>query len=360
MDKNLDELIYKTAEFTGEVVAKLLLTIGLKVIPDAVNKALRRGDITPIINLPISHSNGSSIQVPVKMQIVDTPNGPQLKLFPCKLQLENALGFSNADLEKLRNGEVLCRDIRDDKGKKKKMLVQLDPDTNNLYTMPFSFMNQKINSINEILAKKELSEQAIREAVKKDPSKRDELINALPNGFNKDRVRVSGNEEDGYKIWIADKNGEWCSLSNHLESEMVNNIMQGSCSKESVACSLIGREIWELHRQESLIESIKDIQLGSNQKEALRKGLPVELQVGDEKVTMGVDLKSTDGFNVLKGDLDNYRKNREIAYDKAHPEVMGYVQTDENRWEFQQVRDLQAGNKEKVSAKVKESPRFKL
>lgn len=95
----------------------------------------------------------------------------------------------------------------------------------------------------------------------------------------------------------------------------------------------------ELEKRIMDIERIKDFQLGSQQKQAIREGKPVELTVGDEKVSVGVDLKEPDGFKVMTGDLKEWEKKQQIAYDIAHPEFIGLVQTDKNRWEYQQVKD---------------------
>lgn len=85
------------------------------------------------------------------------------------------------------------------------------------------------------------------------------------------------------------------------------------------------------------MEKIRDIELGLNQKEAIQDGKPVELAVGDQKVTVGVDLREPQGFKVVNGDMDEWKRQQQIRYDEAHPEFMGYVQTDRNRWEYRQV-----------------------
>ncbi len=41
---------------------------------------------------------------------------------------------------------------------------------------------------------------------------------------------------------------------------------------------------------------MKDIEQGANQKEALQEGKPVELALGDTKLTVGVDLREPQGF----------------------------------------------------------------
>ena len=85
------------------------------------------------------------------------------------------------------------------------------------------------------------------------------------------------------------------------------------------------------------IEKLLDIELGSNQKNQIRNGKPVEVNVGDEPVTVGLDLKDPNGFRVLKGDLKEWEYQQKVIYDIQHPEYLGVVKTEENRWEFQQI-----------------------
>ena len=105
--------------------------------------------------------------------------------------------------------------------------------------------------------------------------------------------------------------------------------------------ALMYRDVATVNFEEKLreVDRIKDIGLGMGQKEALASGKPVELEVGDQKVTVGVDLREPVGFKVMQGDLEEWKKQQAIRYDDAHEGYMGYVQTDENRWEYKQVVD---------------------
>ena len=89
-------------------------------------------------------------------------------------------------------------------------------------------------------------------------------------------------------------------------------------------------------------DKVKDIELGTNQKEALQEGKPVELALGDTKVTVGVDLREPQGFKVVDGDMKEWEWLQQMRYDDAHEDFMGYVMTDENRWEYQKVVERQA------------------
>lgn len=94
------------------------------------------------------------------------------------------------------------------------------------------------------------------------------------------------------------------------------------------------------------IEKVADIELGFMQKEAARNGKPVELNVGGEKVTVGVDLREPNGFKVVKGDMKEWDLQQKIKYDEAHPEYIGLVKTDKNRWEYATVAELHSPDKE--------------
>lgn len=103
------------------------------------------------------------------------------------------------------------------------------------------------------------------------------------------------------------------------------------------------------------MEKIKDIELGTNQKQAVAEGKPVELSVGDQKVTVGVDLREPLGFKVVNGDMQEWERQVKIRYDNEHEGFMGYVMTDENRWEYQQVVNrLTRNGDEKLSQKKEE------
>lgn len=88
-------------------------------------------------------------------------------------------------------------------------------------------------------------------------------------------------------------------------------------------------------------DKVKDIELGANQKEALQEGKPVELSLGDTKVTVGVDLREPQGFKVVNGDMKEWERLQQMRYDDTHEDFIGYVMTDENRWEYQKVVERQ-------------------
>lgn len=108
--------------------------------------------------------------------------------------------------------------------------------------------------------------------------------------------------------------------------------------------SLMHRDVTSVPIESELLsrDKVKDIELGANQKEALQEGKPVELTLGDTKVTVGVDLREPQDFKVVNGDMKEWERLQQMRYDDAHEDFMGYVMTDENRWEYQKVAERQA------------------
>jgi hypothetical protein len=123
--------------------------------------------------------------------------------------------------------------------------------------------------------------------------------------------------------------------------------------------SLISRNVATVKLANKLrdMEKINDIELGANQKQAAQEGKPLELNVGDQKVTVGVDLREPQGFKIVNGDMKEWERQMKIKDDEEHEGFMGYVQTDENRWEYRQVVERLSG---KQNAEIKEKEDIKI
>ena len=108
--------------------------------------------------------------------------------------------------------------------------------------------------------------------------------------------------------------------------------------------SVIHRRVTDVQLEQKLkdMEKVNDIELGMQQKQQVREGKPIELNVGGEKVSVGVDLKEPQGFKVIQGDMKEWERQQKLRYDEQHPEFLGLVMTDKNRWEYQQVVDKQS------------------
>lgn len=218
-----------------------------KNLPREVSTALLNGEVTPLIEARVMTSNGQTVVLPLRMQLQpgSDPREAQLMVYPQRNELENSLGLSTYELERVRAGEIIVKQLGRD-GQRFPEFVQLNPETNSL-------VHARVDSL-------------------------------------------------------------------------------------------------RLNEEFATLESIKDIQLGSQQKDAIREGKPVELKVGDEKVVVGVDITQTQGFKVVNGDMEEWKRNQEARYDIAHPEFVGFVQTDQNRWEYSHVlkADKGAANKQEL------------
>lgn len=82
-------------------------------------------------------------------------------------------------------------------------------------------------------------------------------------------------------------------------------------------------------------DAIGNVIVGGTQKEQMLNGNPVQIEVGDTKVTVGVDLNDRTGFKVINGDLDLWRQKKLIEWDRVTPGATGYWITSENGWEYQ-------------------------
>lgn len=108
--------------------------------------------------------------------------------------------------------------------------------------------------------------------------------------------------------------------------------------------SVIHRRVTDIKLEKRLkdMEKVNDIELGMQQKQQVREGKPVELNVGGEKVSVGIDLKEQQGFKLIKGDMKEWERQQKLHYDEIHPEYLGLVMTDKNRWEYKKVVDRQS------------------
>ncbi len=110
----------------------------------------------------------------------------------------------------------------------------------------------------------------------------------------------------------------------------------------------------ELDKRMDELEHVRDITLGQNQRQAIREGKPVELEVGDTKVTVGVELSQNSGFKAIEGDMQEWKRKQQIAWDIATPGAIGYWQTEENRWEYKQTLEKYQYKDERQNSRQEE------
>ena len=136
------------------------------------------------------------------------------------------------------------------------------------------------------------------------------------------------------------RNGEVLQKAVEVNGEKTQQYLQLDPETKSV----IHRKVTDIQLEQKLkdMEKVNDIELGTQQKQQVREGKPVELNVGGEKVSVGVDLKEPQGFKLIQGDMKEWERQQKLRYDEQHPEYLGLVMTDKNRWEYQKVVDAQS------------------
>lgn len=159
-------------------------------------------------------------------------------------------------------------------------------------------------------------------------------------------VRAELNRERNADLLLTDqevmrlKRGDVIQKNLDLDGERTKHYLQLDPETKSI----IHRKTSELQLEQKLkdMEKVNDIELGTQHKQQVREGKPVELNVGGENVSVGLDLKEPQGFKVMKGDMKEWERQQKLRYDEHHPEYYGLVQTDKNRWEYQLVVDKQS------------------
>ncbi len=136
------------------------------------------------------------------------------------------------------------------------------------------------------------------------------------------------------------RNGEVLQKAVEVNGEKTKQYFQLDPETKSV----IHRKVTDIRLEQKLkdMEKVNDVELGTQQKQQVREGKPIELNVGGEKVSVGVDLKEPQGFKVIQGDMKEWERQQKLRYDEQHPEYLGLVMTDKNRWEYQKIVDAQS------------------
>ena len=237
-----EEIPYDKLEKLG-ISRRAFLSMPKDLVDPIIN-----GKVSPILKAHIKAKNGKTMEIPMKIQLSRDDDGSiKLLTYQRTKQIQNDFELTPRELERVKNGEVIRKELEED-GIRKMKFIQLDCETNAL----------------------------------------------IPKSVA--RVRIAEKLRD--------------------------------------------------------MEKIKDIALGANQKQAAQEGKPIQLNVGDQPVTVGVDLREPQGFKVVNGDMEEWNRQKKIKYDLEHEGYMGYVQTDENRWEYQKFVDKQT-NKESVQTTLK-------
>lgn len=100
----------------------------------------------------------------------------------------------------------------------------------------------------------------------------------------------------------------------------------------------------------SIPSSIRGIELNKQQKEALKSGKEITLEIEKEKVSVRLDLNNPKGIR-----FEDFEQKQKIAYDKHNPQIIGTIHTDKNRGEFLEYMKGQEKSLPDNSASLKHS-----
>lgn len=79
----------------------------------------------------------------------------------------------------------------------------------------------------------------------------------------------------------------------------------------------------------SIPSYIKGVELNKQQKETLKSGKELILNVDKEKIAIRLDLNNPRGIKFL-----DFEQQQKIAYDRYNPQIIGTIHTDKNRSEY--------------------------
>lgn len=84
---------------------------------------------------------------------------------------------------------------------------------------------------------------------------------------------------------------------------------------------------------------LKGTEITAEQRETIREGKPAEINVDEETYVIGIDLLQPTGINTIKGDLGDWQMLVAQEWDRQNPGEIGFWLTDENEWEYMQLKD---------------------
>ena len=84
---------------------------------------------------------------------------------------------------------------------------------------------------------------------------------------------------------------------------------------------------------------IKNVDIDREQRETIREGIPVEINADGTIYTIGIDLLESNGYKVMQGTEDDWNATVAKEWDRINPDEIGFWLTDENGWQYQEIKD---------------------
>ena len=83
-------------------------------------------------------------------------------------------------------------------------------------------------------------------------------------------------------------------------------------------------------------DTVKGIELSRQQRNVIKEGKPIEITLGDRKMTVGINIFEPTGFEEMHGSMEDWKQKNLIAWDFVNPDKVGFWHTDENDWQYAQ------------------------
>lgn len=104
----------------------------LERMPEGLRETILTGKLSPLMRLDVPLGDNSSVSIPMKIQLVyDKDDKLQLLTYQIQNDIQTKLQLNAAELERVRKGEVIQKEFRNDNDRKLRY-VQLDKETNSL------------------------------------------------------------------------------------------------------------------------------------------------------------------------------------------------------------------------------------
>ena len=102
-------------------------------MPKEVIEPLVSGRITPLVMARYEAKNNKMLEIPMKLQLTRGDDGKvNLMTYQVRKEIDRgSVRLSENELQKIKDGEAVRKEIRED-GVRKQKYVQLDPETNSL------------------------------------------------------------------------------------------------------------------------------------------------------------------------------------------------------------------------------------
>ena len=165
-------------------------------------------------------------------------------------------------------------------------------------------------------------------------------ITALLSGKRTSLLDLSFHDNNGEEISMKGKISLYWKDSNNdinlkpkeLERLQDNEIITKTINNEKYLVQL-DPETNELLKTKiksiSIPSNIKGVELDKQQKETLKSGKELILNVDKEKIAIRLDLNNPRGIKFL-----DFEQKQKIAYDRHNPQIIGTIHTDKNRNEY--------------------------